>query len=153
MHPWFPCGHFSKYTCLYIESNSDFLLDLGTDFQANEPREDLLTIIKRCMLEWCGHVSCSSDLTKTVLQGRVKGGRRRGRHKIIGKATSRKWTGLEFAKSQRAVENGEKWKKLVVKSFVLPQQPPQLRERWWWWTLRVGLHSCIFHRSLKIAWL
>ena len=28
----------------------------------------------------------------------------------------REWTGLEFAKSQRAVENREKWRKLVVKS-------------------------------------
>ena len=27
-----------------------------------------------------------------------------------------KWTGLEFAKSQRAVENREKWRKLAVKS-------------------------------------
>ena len=32
----------------------------------------------------------------------------------------RKWTGLEFAKSQRAVEKREKWRKLVVKSYVVP---------------------------------
>ena len=30
-------------------------------------------------------------------------------------------TGLEFAKSQRAVENREKWRKLVAKSSVVPQ--------------------------------
>ena len=41
----------------------------------------------------------------------------------------REWTGLEFAKSQRAVENREKWTKLVVKSSVVPQQPSQLRDR------------------------
>ena len=41
----------------------------------------------------------------------------------------RKWTGLEFAKSQTAVENGEKWKKLVAKSSVVPQRPLQLRDR------------------------
>ena len=28
--------------------------------------------------------------------------------------------GLEFAKSQRAVENREKWRKLVLKSSVVP---------------------------------
>ena len=33
----------------------------------------------------------------------------------------REWPGLEFAKSQRAVENREKWRKLVVKSSVVPQ--------------------------------
>ena len=30
------------------------------------------------------------------------------------------WTGLRFAKSQRALENREKWRKLVVKSSVMP---------------------------------
>ena len=42
------------------------------------------------------------------------------------------WTGLEFAKSQTAVENREKWRKLVVKSFVVPQWPFWLRDRWRW---------------------
>ena len=41
----------------------------------------------------------------------------------------RKLTGLEFAKSQRAVENEEKWRKLVVKSFMVPQRPSRLRDR------------------------
>ena len=35
----------------------------------------------------------------------------------------REWTGLEFAKFQRAVEDREKWRKLAVKSSVVPQQP------------------------------
>ena len=30
-------------------------------------------------------------------------------------------TGLEFAKSQKAVESREKWRKLAVKSSVVPQ--------------------------------
>ena len=33
----------------------------------------------------------------------------------------RNWTGLEFAKSQTAVENRKKWRKLVAKSSVVPQ--------------------------------
>ena len=37
---------------------------------------------------------------------------------------------LEFAKSQRAVEKREKWRKLVAKSSVVPQWPWRLRERW-----------------------
>ena len=40
----------------------------------------------------------------------------------------REWTDLEFAKSQRAVENSEKWRKLVVKSSVVPQRPSRLRD-------------------------
>ena len=34
----------------------------------------------------------------------------------------REWTGLEVAKSQRAVEDREKWRKLIVQSFVVPQR-------------------------------
>ena len=40
----------------------------------------------------------------------------------------RERTGLEFAKSQRAMENRGKWGKLVAKSSVVPQQPWRLRD-------------------------
>ena len=85
--------------------------------------EDLLTIVKRRTLKWYGHVSRSSGLAKTILQGTVKGGRRRGRQRKRWEDNIREWTGLELAKSQRAVENEEKWRKLVVKSSVVPQRP------------------------------
>ena len=44
--------------------------------QAVGPQEDLLTIVKRRKLQWYGHVSRSSGLAKTILQGTVKGERR-----------------------------------------------------------------------------
>ena len=46
--------------------------------QAIGPHEDLQTIVKRRKLQWYGHVSRSSGLVKTILQGTVKGGRRPG---------------------------------------------------------------------------
>ena len=49
--------------------------------QAIGPHEDPLTIIKRCKLQWYGHISHSSGLPKTILQGTVKGGRRQGRQR------------------------------------------------------------------------
>ncbi|WP_419589413.1 hypothetical protein, partial [Thiolapillus sp.] len=70
--------------------------------------EDLLTIIKRRKLQWYGHVSRSSDLAKTILQGTVKGGRRQGGQRKRWEDNIREWTGLEFGKSQKAVENREK---------------------------------------------
>ena len=69
-------------------------------------------------------------MAKTILQGTVKVGRRQGRQKKRWEDNSREWTGLEFTKSQRAVDNREKWRKLccevicgnfVVKSSVLLQ--------------------------------
>ena len=96
--------------------------------QAIGPHEDLLTIVKRRRLQWYGHVSRSSGLTKNILQGTVKIGRRQGRQRKRLEDNIREWTGLEFAKSQRAVENREKWRKLVAKSSVVPQRPSRLRD-------------------------
>ena len=90
--------------------------------QAIGPHEDL-TIVKRRKLQWYGHVSGSSGLAKTILQGTVKGGRRQGRQRKGWEDNIREWTGLEFVKSQREMENREKWRKLVVKSSVVPQRP------------------------------
>ena len=43
--------------------------------QAVGPHEDLLTIVKRCKLQWYGHVSRLSGLAVTISQGTVKEGR------------------------------------------------------------------------------
>ena len=48
--------------------------------QAIGPHEDLTTV-KRRKLQWNSHVSRSSGLAKTILQGTVKWGRRRGKHR------------------------------------------------------------------------
>ena len=69
------------------------------------PHEDLLTILKRHKLQWYGYVSCSSGLAKIISQGTVKGGRRQGRQRERWEDKIRKWTGLDFGKSYRAVEN------------------------------------------------
>ena len=80
--------------------------------QAIGPHEDLLTIVKRCKLQWYDHVSRSSGLSKAILQGTVKRGRRQGRQRKRWEDKSREWTGLEFAKSQRAVENRGKMEEI-----------------------------------------
>ena len=73
--------------------------------QAIGPHENHLTIVKRRKLQWYGHVSHSIGLAKTILQGTVKGGRRQGRQRKRWEDNITEWTGLEFAKSLRAVEN------------------------------------------------
>ena len=93
------------------------------------PHEDLLMVVKRRKLQWYGHVSRSSGLDKTILQGTVKGGRRQGRQRKRREDNIREWTGLEFAKSLRAVENRGKWGEMVAKSSVMPQRPSRLRDR------------------------
>ena len=97
--------------------------------QAIGQHEDLLTMVKRHKLQWYCHVSRSSGLARTILQGTVKGVRRQGRQRKRWEDNIREWTDLEFAKSKRAVENREKWRKLVAKSSVVRQRPSQLRDR------------------------
>ena len=96
--------------------------------QAIGPYEDLLMIVKKRELQWYGHVSRSSGLAKTILQGTVKGVRRQGRQRKRWEDNIREWTGLDIVKSSRAVENREKWRKLVAKSSVVPQRPLRLRD-------------------------
>ena len=43
----------------------------------------------------------------------MKGERRQCRQRESWEDNIREWTGLEFGKSQRAVENREKWRKLI----------------------------------------
>ena len=72
----------------------------------------------------------SSGLAQTILQGAVKGGRRKRRQKKMWEGNIREWTGLEFAKSQRTAGNRGKMEEtggevissaptsLVIKKFV-----------------------------------
>ncbi|KAI0218585.1 hypothetical protein LSAT2_029705 [Lamellibrachia satsuma] len=90
--------------------------------QAIGPYDDLLTTLKKRKLKWYGHVSRSSGLAKTILQGTVTGGRRRGRQKKRWEDNIKEWTGVKFADSQRVVENRETWRELVRKSSVVPQR-------------------------------
>ena len=86
--------------------------------QAIGPHEDLLTIVKRRKLQWYGHVSRTSGLAKLILQGTVKGGRRQGRQRKGWEDNINVRTGL---KSRGPWRTGrEKWRKLVVKTTVVP---------------------------------
>ena len=96
--------------------------------QAIGPHEDLMTIVKRRKLQWYGHVSRSSGLAKTVLHGTVKRGRKQGRQRKRWKDNIGDLTGMEFSRSQGAVENRGKWRKLVEKSSVVPERPSRLRD-------------------------
>ena len=91
--------------------------------QATEPHEDLLAIVKRRKLQWYGHVSRFSGLAKTILQGTVKGGRRQGGQRKRREDNTREWTGVEFTKYQRAVENRENGENWLQNHLWCPNDP------------------------------
>ena len=57
---------------------------------------DLLAMVKKRKLRWYGHISRSSGMAETVLQGTVKGARRRGRQKKRWEDNIKEWTGMGF---------------------------------------------------------
>ena len=94
------------------------------------PHEETSVIsVKRRKLKWYGHVTRSSGLAKTILQGTVQGGRRRGRQRKRWEDNIKEWTGLEWNILVRKAENREEWRKLVVKSTVVPLRSARLRDR------------------------
>ena len=86
--------------------------------------EDLLTSVKRRKLKWYGHITRSSGLAKTILQGTVQGGRRRGRQRNRWEDNIKERNIL-----LRKAENREEWRKLVVNSTVVLQRSVRLRDR------------------------
>ena len=56
----------------------------------------LLTMVKKRKLRWYGHISRSSGMAKTILQGTEKGARRRGRKKKRWEDNINEWTGMGF---------------------------------------------------------
>ena len=58
--------------------------------------DELLTLVKKRKLRWFGHVSRSSGLAKTTLQGTVKGKRKRGRQKKRWEDNIKEWTGMDI---------------------------------------------------------
>ena len=82
--------------------------------------DNLLTIIRKRKLTWYGHVTRATGLTKAVLQGTVRGGRRRGGQKKRWENNIQDWTGLRFAESQRLAQNRELWRNVVASSSSTP---------------------------------
>ena len=71
---------------------------------------DDLTIVKKRKHRWYGQISRSSGMAKTILQGTVKGARRRGRQKKRWQDNIKEWTGMgvwrfpEGSRRQRRLE-------------------------------------------------
>ena len=107
------------------------LLNISYKDHVENMTNSFLTLIKKWKLRWCGHLSRSSGLAKTILHGTVNGKRREDRQKKKRVDTIKEWTGMDFSISTRAAENrtrwkGVRWKGVDVKSSVVPQRPSKV---------------------------
>ena len=84
------------------------------------PYKELLNTVKERKLRWFGHVTRSNSLAKTIMQGTVRGGRRRGRQKRRWEDNIREWTGLTLGQATRKAEDRDVWRELIVRKSGAP---------------------------------
>ena len=89
---------------------------------------NLLTMVKKQKHRWYCYISRSSGIAKTILQGTIKGARRRGWQKKRWEYNIKKWTVMVIGNSLKAAEDRERWKGVVAMSFAVPRRPPRLRD-------------------------
>ena len=82
--------------------------------------DDLLIMVKKRKLRRFGHISRSSGMAKTILQGTVKGARRRGRQKKRWEDNITEWTGMGFGDSLRQRKIGKGGKVLLQRHLWYP---------------------------------
>lgn len=79
------------------------------------PQTPLLATIKRRNLTWFGHVSRDNSLPKTILQGNLDGGRKRGQQQNW-LDNIKEWTRMDSPTLIRKAEDRACWKQLERKS-------------------------------------
>ena len=91
--------------------------------------DELLTLVKKRKLRWFGHVSRSSGLAKTILQGTVKGKRKRGRQKKGGKTISKSGQEWTLPAQLGQLKTGQDGKGLLRIHLWCPDDLPRLWNR------------------------
>ena len=88
-------------------------------------QESLLSTVKRRKLAWFGHVTRHNNLSKTVLQGTLEGGRKRGRQMKSWMDNIKEWTRMDSPTLIRKAEDRPGWRTLAAKSSLMsPLRPP-----------------------------
>ena len=91
--------------------------------------DELLTLVKKRKLRWFGHVSRSSGLAKTILQGTVKGKRKRGRQQKRWEDNITEWTGMDLPAQLGQLKTGQDGKGLLQIHLWFPDDLPRLWDR------------------------
>ena len=91
-------------------------------------QEHLLSTVKRRKLAWYGHVTRHNSLCKTIMQGTVEGGRRRGRQRKSWSDDVKTWTDLTMPELLTAVLDRPAWQKMSASCAQIPPTTIQSRE-------------------------
>ena len=91
--------------------------------------DELLTLVKKWKLRRFGHVSRSSGLAKTILQGSVEGKRKRGRQKKWWEDNIKEWKEWTSPAQVGQLETGQDGKGLLRIHLWCPDDLPRLWNR------------------------
>ena len=105
---WGQCVTVLHYLSYHKNARGAELQEVRNRIQnATAVHDDLLIMVKKRKLRWYGHISKSSGMAKIILQGTVKGARRRGRQKKRWEDNIKQWTNMAFGDFLRAAEDRE----------------------------------------------
>ena len=88
----------------------------------------LLVTVERRKLAWPGHVTSHDSLSKTILQGTLEGGRRRGRQRNCWMDNIKDWTFLPMTDLLTRASCRKDWKRISAESPLIPRRPNRSRE-------------------------
>ena len=91
--------------------------------------DKLLTLVKKRKLRWFGHVSRSSGLAKTILQGTVKGKRKEADRRRGGKTISKSGQEWTLPALLGQLKTGQDGKGLLQIHLWCPDDLPRLWDR------------------------
>ncbi|XP_076456851.1 uncharacterized protein LOC143291108 [Babylonia areolata] len=89
------------------------------------PQEPLLATVKQWKMAWFGHVIRHNTLSKTILQGTVEGGRRRGRQRKSWSDNVKEWTKMTMPDLLTTAANRAAWRAMT--SCSCPPNDPSSR--------------------------
>ena len=89
------------------------------------PQEPLLATIKRRKLTWFGQVTRHNSLPKTILQGTLEGGRKRGRQAKSWLDNIKEWTRMDTPTLIRKAEYRASWSRLAHSASLMSPLRPQ----------------------------
>ena len=92
-------------------------------------QERILTTIRKRKLKWFGHINRHDSLAKTILQGKVRGKRKRGRPRKEWSDNIRDWTGRPLNKLVRLSEDRSEWRKLSGEASMVPLRRTSSRDK------------------------
>ena len=94
----------------WVRSKIDFLVG---------PQEPFLATVKRRKLAWFGHVTLHNSLSKTICQGTLVGGRRRGQQRKGWMEDAKEWTSLPMPELLTRASSRKDWKRISAESTLM----------------------------------